>query len=86
MVLIDRPSGDNCLTNDQAVRGSMVPIDLVAARRWLEIVAPTPIRQVKPGIDPVAEYFARLLNCPRILVDSARKTGGVTSLDSTCKL
>jgi hypothetical protein len=41
--------------------------------------------QPKPSIDPIREYFAKLLRCPRELLDSARKNGRGVSLDSTCK-
>jgi hypothetical protein len=41
---------------------------------------------VKASLDPVAEYFARALNCPRDLLEKAAKSGHGVSLDSTCKL
>ena len=40
-------------------------------------------RKVRPAIDPVQDYFRRMLDCPRQLVESSRN-GDASQLDSTC--
>jgi hypothetical protein len=86
MALLDNNSGDNCLTENRSDGSSLFPVDTTRVAKWIEDVGPTRIGAVRPSVDPVAEYFAGVLECPRKLLEKARKSGRAVSLDSTCKL
>jgi hypothetical protein len=86
LALIDRPNGDNCLSYNRALASDSFPVDSAQVSRWIATVAPDSIGAVKPSIDPVSEYFARALDCPRKLLAISLKTRRGVSLDSTCKL
>ena len=59
-------------------------IDTSAARRWAEwVAARVPARATRAAIDPVNEYFRKVLDCPRQLGEYAQKADS-TRLDSVC--
>jgi hypothetical protein len=59
-------------------------IDTGAARRWSAWVdSVLPRRAVRSAIDPVAGYFRRALDCPRMLLE-AQRARDTPRLDSTC--
>jgi hypothetical protein len=80
LVLLDDGGGVDCATRSDA---DQLPVDTVAVKAWLERFR-EPAGVPKGSIDPVNEYFARLLDCPRRMLDSARKSGRNVSLDMTC--
>jgi hypothetical protein len=41
-------------------------------------------REVRPGVDPTAEAFRALLECPRQALSLVRREAAVSSLDSRC--
>lgn len=84
LALIDRHDGSNCSYESAQDTTPTFPVDQPGVQRWIETVVPRPIPIVKSSIDPVAEHFARLLNCPRLMLETARRTGGPVSLDSLC--
>jgi hypothetical protein len=43
-------------------------------------------RAARPAVDPVHEYFLKVLSCPRLAVDQTRAKVELASLDSTCNL
>ena len=86
MVLIDDPSAHNCLSPINQFDGDVIPVDSAKVTDWIRLVPAQAIGQVKPGIDPVAEYFAKALDCPRKLLAVSLATRRGVSLDSTCKL
>ena len=65
------------------VEGS-TPIDTLAAKQWAAWVERRlPARMARQAIDPVSEYFRRMLDCPRQLASHAQKSDS-TRLDSVC--
>jgi hypothetical protein len=86
MALLDTGHTGNCLSQNSYAVESVFPVDLQAVESWLGVVSSGPIGAVKPSIDPVSEYFAGALRCPREMLAAARKSGRGVSLDSTCKL
>ena len=59
-------------------------IDTAAAARWTDWVRrELPSRETRDAIDPVHQYFRRLLDCPRQLLETARG-GDSTRVDSVC--
>ena len=82
MIDTDKPSiCQNVLNQDTTTR---ILVDEVRTGRWVKQIGSRSVGTVRPSIDPVGEYFARLLRCPAQLLDSARKSGRGVSLDSTC--
>ena len=81
IALVDAQSAGNCSTDEVAGTGSIFPID---SARTVASIAHVHQGTAKPSIDPVAEYFARMLDCPGKMLFAARKTGRGVSLDSTC--
>jgi hypothetical protein len=79
--------------NDQRSIGDRVPadsstiaVDSTAARGTAEwILRNQPVGVARPAIDPVYEYFQRVLSCPRFALGLAPKIQ-VPALDSTCNL
>jgi hypothetical protein len=61
-------------------------VDFGRVRDGLDLSAINPQLPIKPSIDPVAEYFAGALECPRKLLGISLRTRRPVSLDSTCKL
>ena len=86
MALVDINSGDNCLHEFEAGIPDLFPVDQQAVARWLDAIVPQPIPPAKSSVDPVAEHFARVLNCPRLMLEIARVNARRVSLDSTCNL
>jgi hypothetical protein len=86
IALLDANDGHNCLHGVTMDSDADFPVDSVAVMRWIALVVPEPIAPPKAAIDPVGEYFAGAMNCPRLLLEKARRQGGRVSLDSTCKL
>lgn len=84
LALVDRPTSSNCSFESKLDTETLFPVDTVAVQRWIEAALPRQIPAVKASIDPVGEHFGRILNCPRLLLQAARRTGGPVSLDSTC--
>jgi hypothetical protein len=59
-------------------------VDTAAARRWAAWVEQRlDTRDVRPAIDPVNNYFRRMLDCPRQLL-SVTRSGDSSRLDSAC--
>jgi hypothetical protein len=80
---LDLGEAPGCPRGDVA---QAVAVDTVRTSRWVkQFGGAAVVLQPKPSIDPIREYFAKLLRCPRELLDSARKNGRGVSLDSTCK-
>jgi hypothetical protein len=86
MALLDSPSVDNCLSQNSQTPGDLIPVDSAKVVEWLRLVPQAAKGTVKPSIDPVSEYFARALDCPRQLLGISPRSGRAVSLDSTCKL
>ena len=83
-MVLDDTSGDNCLHEVEQGTHARIPVDTGQVKRWIFNVSPEPILAVKAAIDPVAETFARTLDCPRRMLDFARRTGRGVVLDSMC--
>lgn len=82
--LLDTADVNDCQNGiSQGIR-SGVSVDAVRTERWLKQIGLRSVGTVRPAIDPVSEYFAKLLRCPGQLLDSARKSRRRVSLDSTC--
>lgn len=65
------------------VEGS-APVDTAAARRWESWMSQrVPRRHVRAAIDPINDYFRRVLDCPRQHASGARQADS-TRLDSVC--
>lgn len=58
-------------------------IDTVETARVAARLAGIP-REVRPGVDPTAEAFRALLECPRQALSLVRQEASVSSLDSRC--
>jgi len=86
LAVLDAPTGGNCSSENSSDDSDAFPIDTAMVGQWIRMVSPTRVGPVRASIDPVAEYFARALNCPRDLLERAVKSGRSASLDSTCKL
>ncbi|MEO5567846.1 MAG: DUF2723 domain-containing protein [Gemmatimonadaceae bacterium] len=84
LAILDRPGGSNCSYESRQDTAPVFPVDQPEVQRWIESFVPRPIPSVKSSIDPAAEHFARILNCPRLMLETARRTGGPVSLDSLC--
>jgi len=63
----------------------LFPVDSSRLATWVRN-APNGSAWVRPSVDPVAEYFANALDCPRKMLKISRETRRAVSLDSTCKL
>jgi hypothetical protein len=85
LALYDAQDSDNCLSQDDRNSPDDFPVDREKVSEWIRANA-VPAGPVKPSIDPVAEYFASVLDCPRKLLSYAAEKGRPASLDSTCKL
>jgi hypothetical protein len=79
LVVIDAGRADCVATADV----DRMPVDTTQVKQWLARF-PEPAGNPRLSIDPVNEYFARLFDCPRRMLDSARKSGRDVSLDLTC--
>jgi hypothetical protein len=86
LAMIDDDKSGNCLSSNSQTGGESFPVDSAKVSAWLASVSPTMIGVVKPGIDPVSEYFARALECPREMLRISLESKRGVSLDSTCKL
>ena len=86
LTLLDRDETGNCLSEIEQDTAAVFPLDQLAVSQWIAELGPMPIPPVKASIDPVAEYFASVLNCPHEMLEIVRKNGRGVSLDSTCKL
>ena len=86
MVLLDATDSDNCLSQNSPISSDTFPVDSSKVAEWIRLVPADAIGAVKPSVDPVAEYFARSLECPRELLAVSLRTRRGVSLDSTCKL
>jgi hypothetical protein len=86
MALLDAPSADNCLSQNSQTQDDVIPVDSAKVAEWLRLVPGAAKGTVKSSIDPVSEYFARALDCPRQVLAISLRTGRGVSLDSTCKL
>lgn len=84
LVVLDDLSGSNCLHDAERDTQAAIPVDTGQVKRWVADVSPEPMPAVKAAIDPVAESFARTLDCPRRMLDFARRTGRGVVLDSMC--
>ncbi|HET9424566.1 MAG TPA: DUF2723 domain-containing protein [Gemmatimonadaceae bacterium] len=84
MAMLDDRSGSNCLYEQVSDTAALIPVDGEKAREWVRRFGTIGQRSVKHSVDPVAEHFARMLDCPRRMLDSARAHGRGVSLDSTC--
>jgi hypothetical protein len=85
-VLLDDQHGDNCLSDNKRSSDASFPVDSARVTQWLDLSAINPQLAIKPSIDPVAEYFAGALECPRKLLGKSLRTRRPVSLDSTCNL
>lgn len=62
-------------------------IDLASTRRWAqEIGRWSRGRRAREAVDPVHEYFGRVLECPGWIADSTPSERRIVSLDSLCNL
>ena len=86
LALLDATGSANCLTDNTTVDDAVFPVDGPTTAAWVRANSETLVGAVKPSIDPVPEYFAKVLNCPRDLLAAATKNVRGVSLDSTCKL
>ena len=86
MALLDAPDGTNCLTQNSTSESDAFPLDSSRVAEWVRLMTGEAAGSVKSSVDPVAEYFARALDCPRQLLAISSKTRRGVSLDSTCKL
>ena len=86
LALIDDSRATNCSTQNHQLDGDYFPVDSAKVAEWIRLAPMSAVGQVKASVDPVSEYFARALTCPRELLRISLKTGGRASLDSTCKL
>jgi hypothetical protein len=69
---------------ERSDRSSVGHIDTVAVKRWSDwVAARVPSRSTRPAIDPVNVYYRALLDCPRQLLERARKAES-NRLDSVC--
>jgi hypothetical protein len=84
LALYDDPSAGNCSTQNDRSRGSF-QVDREKVDQWLR-TNPIPAGAVRQSIDPVTEYFAKVLDCPRKMLAHSRETALPVSLDSTCNL
>jgi Protein of unknown function (DUF2723) len=84
LALLDTGSGSGCQSISSQDTSRLIPVDRVRTGLWLKQFGSRSVGTVRPSIDPVGEYFARLLGCPALLLDSARKSGRDVSLDSIC--
>jgi hypothetical protein len=84
LVALDDPQAANCLHDSGRDTAPAFPIDTARVKEWIERFAPSPIPAVKAGIDPVAEHFARVMDCPRRMLESVRRNGRGVVLDSLC--
>lgn len=73
-------SGDHQLSSSTGMLVDSIETGRVADRidQWLGKQA------ARPAIDPVHEYFLRVLSCPRHALETRAITPQFTSLDSTC--
>ncbi len=84
-VLLDSSAYGGCQSAFSSDTSTRISIDQVRTRRWLKQIGSRSVQTTaRPSIDPVGEYFAKMLRCPGQLLDSARKSGRAVSLDSTC--
>ena len=75
----------NCRDGVTTDRAGPIPVDQARAGRWVkQFGARYADSQPQPSIDPIREYFARLLRCPGQLLERTRQSGRAVSLDSTC--
>jgi hypothetical protein len=79
LVLIDAAIAD-CFAPAGSDR---MQVDTMQVKAWLTRF-PEPAGIPRSSIDPVGQYFARLLDCPRRMLDAARRSGRDVSLDMTC--
>src|SRR5258708_11430920 len=82
--LLDVGGASSCQSTLPQDRASRIRVDEARTALWLKQIGPQSVGTVRPSIDPVGEYFERLLRCPALLLDSARKSGRGVSLDSIC--
>jgi hypothetical protein len=86
LALLDNESGDNCLSQINRSGADSMPVDSARISEWIRTQSVSRVGAVKPSVDPVAEYFARALDCPREMLGASLRTRSRVSLDSTCKL
>jgi hypothetical protein len=84
--MLDDPSLANCSTGNRLADGRVVVVDSAMVAEWIRLSPVGPIGRVKPSVDPVSEYFASALDCPRKMLGVSLRNRGAASLDSTCKL
>lgn len=84
LAVVDSLSGGVCQSTVVQVSDDRIAVDTVRTKGWLKQFGGPSVRTVRPSIDPIGEYFAKLLGCPARLLDSTRKSGRGVSLDSTC--
>ncbi len=84
LALLDVGGASSCQSTLPQDRASRIRVDEARTALWLKQIGPQSVGTVRPSIDPVGEYFERLLRCPALLLDSARKSGRGVSLDSIC--
>jgi hypothetical protein len=71
---------------EQAAADSAVAVDSMATRAAADWIARNqPVGVARSAIDPVHEYFQRVLSCPRFALGLAPKIQ-IPALDSTCNL
>jgi hypothetical protein len=85
-VLISLSDETNCSNEENRLESREVALDTVRIREWIRANPALAPSEVKRSIDPVGEYFARVLDCPREVITNQAKRGRGFSLDSTCKL
>lgn len=83
---LDSQTLDNCQSLDRQDGNLAIPVDSVVVAQWLTVFGEQDVPATKPGVDPVAEHFARVLNCPRRMLAGGLAKAPFVSLDSTCKL
>jgi hypothetical protein len=82
--LLDTGTGSACQRALQLGTTTGIPVDVQRTDLWLNQIGHRSGGTVRPSIDPVAEYFERLLRCPALLLDTAQKSARGVSLDSIC--
>jgi len=78
--------GSAGLRDTLSVASSTVPaIDSAATAQWAQRIAEWQAgRSLRPALDPVHEYYGRLLDCPRMALTAGQSPSARASLDSLC--
>jgi hypothetical protein len=75
----------NCAGDAEARSPELVGVNEVATNHWMQQVGVLGVEwRPQPSLDPIRDYFARMLECPARLVEESRKSRRGVSLDSMC--